>query len=123
VALFSSTKSTEPGEAVRVVCDQRGAECQLSLSGRITIDSSPALREALLRRLETPSCDVLALDLYDVAYIDTSGLAILVEILRAARRLGKQLRLSRLGERPRYLLETTRLLHLFENEPPHERPR
>jgi anti-sigma B factor antagonist len=103
---------------MRVECEQIGAECRVSLSGRITIDSSPDLRDDLLGRLETPNCSVLTLDLHDVSYIDTSGLAILVEILRAACTRGKAFRLTRLGERPRYLLETTRLLHLFENETP-----
>jgi len=119
VAFFSRTKNSGMTDApMRVECEQIGAECRVSLSGRITIDSSPDLRDDLLGRLETPNCCILTLDLYDVAYIDTSGLAIMVEILRAARRRGKAFHLSRLGERPRYLLETTRLLHLFENETP-----
>ena len=36
-----------------------------------------------------------------------------VEVLKAARAQGKLLQLSRLQERPRYILEATRLLHLF----------
>jgi anti-sigma B factor antagonist len=99
---------------VGILCDQQGTQCQVSLTGRITIDSSPELRELLLQRLKSPGCQSLTVDFYDVAYIDTSGLAILVEILKAARTQGKTFRLSRLRERPRYVLETTRLLHLFE---------
>jgi anti-anti-sigma regulatory factor len=38
----------------------------------------------------------------------------LVETLKAARTQGKTFHLSGLRERPRYLLETTRLLHLFD---------
>jgi anti-sigma B factor antagonist len=83
------------------------------LSGRITIDSSPELRLILLQRLESPDCRGLILDLFDVTYIDTSGLAILVELLKAAKSLGKTCWLSRLSDRPRYLLEATRLLDLF----------
>jgi len=85
----------------------------VSLSGRMTIDTCPDLRTMLLERLRNPSCRILIVDFYEVAYIDTSGLAMLVELLKAARTRGKTFCLSRLRERPRYLLETTRLLHLF----------
>ena len=37
----------------------------------------------------------------------------LIELLRAARLMGKAFQLSGLRERPRYLLEATGLLHLF----------
>jgi anti-sigma B factor antagonist len=100
---------------IQAVCEQRGAECQVSLSGRITIDSSPDLLALLLRQLESSSCRVLTVDLHEVAYVDTSGLAMLVEVLKAARIQGKAFRVSGLQERPRYLLEATRLLHLFES--------
>ena len=71
------------------------------------------LRLSLLQHLESPACHSLTVDFYDVAYIDTSGLAVLVEVLKAARDRGKTLYLTRLRERPRYLLEATRLAHLF----------
>ena len=99
---------------IRAVSEQRGASCQVRLSGRITIDSSPDLRLLLLRHLESPTCQILTADFCEVAYVDTSGLAILVEVLKAARTRGKAFQLSRLQERPRYLLEATQLLHLFD---------
>jgi len=101
-------------EDVQAVCEHNGRECQVSLSGRITIDSSPDLRLLLLERLRVEGCKTLTVDLYDVAYVDTSGLAMLVEILGAARRQGTTFQVSRLRDRPRYLLETTRLLRLFD---------
>jgi anti-anti-sigma factor len=52
-------------------------------------------------------------DFREVAYVDTSGVAMLVEILKAARTRGKTFQLSALQERPRFLLEATGLLHLF----------
>jgi len=99
---------------IRAVCEQRGTECQVQLSGRITIDSTPGLRLLLLRRLEAPGCQVLTVDFRGVTYIDTSGLAMLVEVLKAARTQAKMFHLSGLQERPRYLLEATRLLQLFQ---------
>jgi anti-sigma B factor antagonist len=92
----------------------RGGDCLVSIVGRITIDSSPDLRILLLRRLATAACESLTVDFYEVAYVDTSGLAVLLEVLRAARRLNKTFHLSGLRDRPRYVLEATRLLRLFD---------
>jgi anti-anti-sigma factor len=72
------------------------------------------LRLLLLRRLEAPGCQVLTVDFRGVTYVDTSGLAMLVEVLKAARTQAKMFHLSGLQERPRYLLEATRLLQLFQ---------
>jgi anti-sigma B factor antagonist len=101
------------GDLLRAVWEHRGDECAVSLSGRVTIDSSPDLRALLLERVNSPDSRFLTVDFYEVPYVDTSGLATLIEVLRAARRQGKTFSLSRLRERPRYLLEATRLLHLF----------
>jgi anti-sigma B factor antagonist len=109
-----TTKPVSLDGDIRTVCEDRGTECQVRLSGRITIDSSPGLRLLLLRRLEAPGCQILTVDFRDVAYVDTSGLAILVEVLKAARAQAKMFHLSGLQERPRFLLEATRLLHLFQ---------
>lgn len=108
-----TTKAASLNGDIRAVWESRGAECAVSLSGRITIDSSPDLRELLLERVNSPDSRSLTVDFYEVAYVDTSGLALLIEILKAARRQGKTVRLSGLRERPRYLFEATRLLHLF----------
>jgi anti-sigma B factor antagonist len=98
---------------IRAVCEAHGVECQVWLSGRITVDSSPSLRALLLQGLESADCQNLTVDFREVPYVDTSGLAVLVEILKAARTQRKTFQLSGLSERPRYLLEATRLLHLF----------
>jgi len=109
------TDTELPDTDIKVTHGCRGDECQVTLAGRITIDSSPDLRELLLRHLKSPTCETLTLDFREVVYVDTSGLAVLLEVLKAARINGKTLRLSKLRERPRYLLETTRLLHLFHD--------
>jgi anti-sigma B factor antagonist len=95
-------------------CEQHGTECRAKLSGRINIDSSPELRPLLLRLLTASHCRVLIVDFCEVVYIDTSGIAVLVQVLKSARQLGKKLQLSGLRERPRYLLESSGLLRLFD---------
>jgi anti-sigma B factor antagonist len=93
--------------------EQHGPKSRAEISGRIDIDSSPEFRGSLLRMLRVPDCQCLEVSFCEVAYIDTSGLAVLVDVLKAARHLGKTLELSGLQERPRYLLESSGLLRFF----------
>jgi anti-sigma B factor antagonist len=86
----------------------------LSVKGRITVDSSPTLRDRLLAILRQESPPTLTIDLTAVPYIDCSGLATLVEALKIARAVKTKLRL-RLHDRPRYLFEVTGLLPFFES--------
>jgi anti-sigma B factor antagonist len=95
------------------MCELKGDACLVSLAGRITIDSSPELRMLLFERLRLAGFERLIVDFEGVDYIDTSGLAVLIETLKAAQAGGKSMCLSRLAEQPRYLLEATRALHLF----------
>jgi anti-anti-sigma factor len=96
---------------------RRSGNALVSVSGRITIDSSPELRILLLKQLKTADCQTLTLDLYDVVYVDISGVAILLEVLKAAYAARRAFHLSGLRDRPRFLLEATRLLHLFQEAP------
>jgi len=75
----------------------------------------------LLQQVESAACELLIVDLYEVVYVDTSCLAVLLEALRAARAQKKTLYLSGLRDRPRFLLEATRILNLF-NEVAHNVP-
>jgi anti-sigma B factor antagonist len=102
---------------LRIRFEQNGKEFRADLSGRITIDSSPALRASLLRAVRAPECQRLEVNFSEVVYIDTSGIAVLVEVLKSARYLGKKLELSGLHDSPRYIFESTGLLSFFEEEP------
>jgi anti-sigma B factor antagonist len=90
-----------------------GRNCIISISGKITVDSAPTLRELLLQHLKSAAFDSLTVDLYEVEYVDTSCLAVLLEILREARAQKKTLYLSGLRGRPRFLVEAIRILPLF----------
>ena len=93
---------------------QDGDGTVLSLKGRLTIESSPSLRDRLLTVLHRPSLETLTIDLADVPYMDGSGIATLIEALKVARTRNKTLRLSGLQDRVHYLLEITGLLPLFQ---------
>jgi len=102
---------------LRIRFEKHGKESRAELSGRITIDSSPEFRASLLQLLRAPDCQRLEVNFCEVVYIDTSGVAVLVEVLKSARHLGKKIELSGLHDRPRYLLESTGLLSFFEEAP------
>jgi anti-sigma B factor antagonist len=91
---------------------ERGA--LVSLSGRLTIDSSPELRNRLLAVLCGETLENLTIDLSEVPYVDLSGVATLIEALRVARSRKTSLQLKGLHDRPLYLLQVTGLLSLFE---------
>ena len=102
---------------LRMRFEQNGKESRADLSGRITIDSSPEFRASLLRILRAPDCQRLEVNFSEVVYIDTSGIAVLMEVLKSARHVGKKLELSGLHDSPRYIFESTGLLSFFEEAP------
>ncbi len=89
----------------------------VSLQGRITISNANEMRRTLADalRLHPPE---LRVDLSGVTYMDTSGVATLIEALRNALLQHTQLVLGRLQEQPRYLFRVTDLDHVFQIEEP-----
>lgn len=83
--------------------------------GRITIDNSDQLRRKLANALRAHPA-VLTVELSGVTYMDTSGLATLMEATRTARQQGTRLILSGIQQQPRYLLKVTDLDHVFAIE-------
>jgi anti-anti-sigma factor len=118
VNLFSARGSPDflPDTDLRLEREHPGATHELWLSGRINIESAPDLSTLLLQRLRFTDCQTLIVNSEDIVYIDAAGIATLIEVLKAARQLGKQLLLKGLRERPLYLFEVARLLHLFNGE-------
>ena len=110
---MTTTVSTTTRDLSISVTDSEGGAL-VSLSGRVSVDSSPALREQLHAVLKRPSLPALTIDLAELNYIDCSGVATLIEALRIARSHKTQLQLRGLRDRPRYFLEVTGLLRLFE---------
>lgn len=98
----------EAGEAtVRVL--RAGPQPTVAVSGRVTTDSSPRVRSVLLALLRRGAGPVLVIDLSGVSYIDTSGIATLLEALKIARNRSVRLRLTGLSGQARMLAELTKL--------------
>ena len=84
------------------------------LSGRLNIDSSPALRDRLLAMLQAQSPQAVIVDFSDVSYVDSSGIATLIEGLKMARQRQTTLCLHGLQGRLLHLFEVTGMSTLFE---------
>jgi len=83
------------------------------IQGRITVENSGEMRTALANALRKKPATV-SVDLSGVSYIDTSGLATLVEAVRIARKQGTRLILGGIHDQPRYFFEITHLDRLFD---------
>ena len=80
--------------------------------GHIDLGSSPALRKTMLECLKTT--ERLAANLAEVKYIDSSGIASLLEVLKEARNSKKKFVLFGLTLGVREVLQLTRLTKVFE---------
>jgi len=89
-----------------------------SLRGRIDIDSSPAVRDALLALLNSRHPGTVTIDLSAVTHIDSSGVATLIEALKVARAQKTEMRLQGLEDRLLRLFDITGILSLFNRERP-----
>lgn len=84
------------------------------VSGDIDLASSPQLRKALLRELRELRMPRVVLNLKAVKYIDSSGVASLVEGLKASRDVGSRFILFGLNTNVREVLQLSKLVKIFE---------
>jgi anti-sigma B factor antagonist len=84
----------------------------IDVTGDIDMGTSPRLRKLLLDSLKSASR--LAVNLGEVRYIDSSGIASLVEVLMKARDSRKRLILFGLNKTVQEVLQLTRLTTVFE---------
>ena len=85
----------------------------VAVSGRVTIDSSPHLRSLLLQLIRKETSQTVTIDLSKTSYLDTSGIATLLEALKAARRHPVKLRLVGVSGQVKMLAEILELAQSF----------
>lgn len=85
----------------------------MAVAGRVTVDSSPTLRSTILDLLRRGAAPVTIIDLSGVSYLDVSGLATLLEALKAARERSVRLRVIGISGKARTLAEVTQLDAIF----------
>ena len=84
------------------------------ISGDVDMSNSPELRKALLDEIRKAKTPRVVLNLTDVKYIDSSGVASLVEGLKASRDMKSRLVIFGLSPSAREVLQLSRLLKVFE---------
>jgi anti-sigma B factor antagonist len=84
----------------------------VDVSGDIDMGTSPGLRKLLMESLTKTAR--LVVNMGEVRYIDSSGIASLVEVLMNARNNKKQLVLFGLNKTVQEVLQLTRLATVFE---------
>jgi anti-sigma B factor antagonist len=91
----------------------RGEVAVVYLSGAILFGEESASLRSLVRDLLNQSNQVV-LDLKEVSYIDSGGLGTLVALYASARKVGGEIKLSRLGPRANEVLQITKLMTIFD---------
>jgi anti-sigma B factor antagonist len=85
-----------------------------AVRGEVDLHNSPELRTELLDLLTKHAPKRLVLNLAQVPYMDSSAIAVLVEMLQKVRKGGGQIYLTNLQPRVKGLLEIARLGTIFK---------
>jgi anti-sigma B factor antagonist len=107
-------ESVTEDESLDITVDDGEERAFVRLHGRLGIDSSPTLRDRLLAILQGQPPKTIIVDLAEVSYIGSSGIATLLEALKMARNRQATLCLQGLQGRIVRLFEVTGLLSVFE---------
>jgi anti-sigma B factor antagonist len=83
------------------------------LAGEINLENAPEMREGLMVLADQKHPERMILDLREVPYMDSSAIAVLVEVLRKVRAWNGKLILFGLQQRVRGLIEIARLNNVF----------
>lgn len=101
---------------IEIVTEKIDAGFLLKLKGDVDMNTSSDVRRALAEVFEQGSSGMKALlvDLSQVRYMDSSGIATLVEVLQNCMKKGARLRLVELSPPVRDVFELARLASVFE---------
>ncbi len=92
-----------------VKTSQQDGVSVIQVGGEINISSSPELRKVF----ERETSKKIVVDLEKVSYVDSSGLATLVEMLKRTKSQGGSLGLAGMSDKVKSLFEITKLDKLF----------
>lgn len=96
---------------MKMQSSEHGAVTVVALSGDVDLSYSPVLRKALMELMFEKKTVVV--ELSGVTYIDSSGVAGLVEAYQMARKNGTAFTLAALGDPVRRVLQLARLDRVF----------
>jgi anti-sigma B factor antagonist len=99
---------------VNISTRQSGNATVVDINGDVTLYNSPEIRKTLLDALNKKGTHRVVMNMSGVNYIDSAGVASLVEGLKLSRTLKSGFALYGLNKHPREVLELTRLIKVFE---------
>ncbi|MCF7873022.1 MAG: STAS domain-containing protein [Candidatus Omnitrophica bacterium] len=85
----------------------------VSVSGEINIDTSPDLRKAFDQYTQQGIKKVI-IDCVNLTYIDSSGLATLIELMQRLKKIEGELKICNLENKVKSVFEVTKLDKLFD---------
>jgi len=80
------TTKPNPSSDLSIKVIDSDADARVFLSGRLSIDTSPEVRDRLLGILGQKLISAVTIDMAELSYMDCSGLATLVESLKRRTR-------------------------------------
>ena len=99
--------------AMQISSRQSGTATIVDVVGDIDLYNSPDVRKVLLEALRTKRAPAVIVNLTKVRYVDSSGVASLVEGLKISRELQSKFILFGLSPAAREVLELSRLIKVF----------
>lgn len=100
------------GASISIAQQTRGSAVVLQPSGDVDMSQSPALRDAIRQAFQDRP-ERLVVDLDQVEYMDSSGLATLVEAMKTINNQNRRLVLCNMRPRVRAIFEIARLDRYF----------
>jgi anti-sigma B factor antagonist len=109
-----AAKSLAEKKVMDIVVRASNGTSIVDLNGDITLRTTPEVRKALLSQFREKSTHRVIVNMTGVRYIDSAGVASLVEALRLSRDLKSRFSLFGLSRIARQVLDLTRLTKVFE---------
>jgi anti-sigma B factor antagonist len=109
--MSSGAAGAGPGD-LEVIVSSVDSQHEVRLLGELDMSTAPRLREELVR-LASGGASVVTLDLSDLAFIDSTGLSVLITGLKRLRQQGGDLALRSPTPGTRKVLEITGLTEVF----------
>jgi|SRR3990172_3517575 anti-sigma B factor antagonist len=101
---------------VEISTEKMNAGFLMKLKGDVDMNTSPDVRSTLsdVFKQAAPGAKALFIDLSQVRYMDSSGIATMVEAMQTCMKQGMRLRLVELSPPVRDVFELARLASVFE---------
>jgi anti-sigma B factor antagonist len=99
-------------EELTVSTSEIGGTQALKLAGELNFDTAPKLRRQLTRKVKKQERDIVV-DLSDLSFMDTCGLATLIETRQRAGEYGGRVIMVGVSEMIREVMQITRVEELF----------